>query len=83
VFENRVPRKIFGPERDDVTGKLGNLHNEELNGLYSSPNIIWVTKSIRMRGTEHVARVGERKVAYRILVEKPEENRSLGRPRRR
>jgi hypothetical protein len=58
VFENRVLRRIFGPERDEVTGEKGNLHNEELKGLYCSPNIIRVIKSMRMRWTGHVARMG-------------------------
>jgi hypothetical protein len=58
VFENRVPRRIFGPERDEVTGERRRLHNEELNDLYSSPNIIRVIKWRRMRWAGHVARVG-------------------------
>jgi hypothetical protein len=59
VFENRVLRGIFGPKRDEVTGEWRRLHNEELNDLYSSPNIIWVIKSRRMRWDGHVARMGE------------------------
>ena len=59
VFENRVLRKIFGPKRDEVTGEWRRLHNEELNDLYSSPNIVWVIKSRRMRWAGHVARMGE------------------------
>jgi len=82
VFENRVLRKIFGPRRDEVTGEWRRLHNEELNNLYSSPNIVRVIKSGRMRWAGHVARMGERGV-YRVLVGKPEGRRPLGRPRRR
>jgi len=59
VFKNRVLRKIFGPRRDEVTGELGRLHNEELNDLYSSPNIVRVIKSRRMRWAGHVACMGE------------------------
>jgi len=58
VFENMVLRRIFGPRRDDVTGEWRRLYNEELNDLYSSPNIVRVTKSRRMRWAEHVARMG-------------------------
>ena len=83
MFENRVLKKIFGPKRDEVTGEWRKLHNEELNDLYSSPNIIRVIKSRRMRWLGHVARMGERKGAYRVVVRKPEKNRPLGRPRRR
>jgi hypothetical protein len=80
VFENRVLRRIFGPKRDEVTGEWGRLHNEELNDLYSSPNIIRVIKSRRMRWTGNVARMGERRGTYRILVGRPEGRRPLGRP---
>jgi hypothetical protein len=82
VFENRVLRRIFGPKRDEVTGEWRRLRNEELNDLYSSPNIR-VIKSRRMRWEGHVARMGEKRGAYRILVERPEGRQPLGRPRRR
>jgi hypothetical protein len=83
VFENRVLRRIFGPRRDEVTGEWRRLHNEELIDLYSSPNIVRVIKSRRMRWAGHVALMGERSGAYRVLVGKPEGRRPLGRPRRR
>jgi hypothetical protein len=83
VFENRVLRRIFGPKRDEATEEWRRLHNEELNDLYSSPNIIRVIKSRRMRWAGHVARVGEKRGAYRILVGRPEGRRPLGRPRHR
>jgi hypothetical protein len=83
VFENRVLRRIFGPKRDEVTGEWRRLHNEELNDLYPSPNIIRVTKSRRMRWAGHVARMVEGRGAYRILVGRPEGRRPLGRPRRK
>jgi hypothetical protein len=82
VFENRVLRRIFGPKRDEVTGEWRKLHNEELRDLYSSPRLIRIIKSRRMRWAGHVARIGERN-AYRLLVGKPEGKRPLGRPRRR
>jgi hypothetical protein len=72
VFENRVQRRIFGPKRDKITGEWRRLHNEELNDLYSSPNIIWVIKSRRMRWAGHVARMGDGRGACRILVGRPE-----------
>jgi hypothetical protein len=83
VFENRVLRRTFGPKRDGVTGEWRRLHNEELNDLYSSPNIIRVIKSRRMKWARHVARMGERRGAYRILVGRPEGRRPLGRLMRR
>jgi hypothetical protein len=69
VFENMVLRKIFGPKRDEITGKWRRLHNEELYGLYSSPNIIRMIKSKRIRWAVHVARVGDKRCAYRFLWE--------------
>jgi hypothetical protein len=83
VFENRVLRGIFGPKRDGVTREWRRLHNEELNDLYPSPNIIRVIKSRRMRWAVHVAHMGEGRGAYRVLVGRPEGRKPLGRPRRR
>ena len=83
MFENMVLRRIFGPKRDEVTGEWRRLHNEELNGLYCSPNIVRVIKSRRMRWSGHVVRMGEERGVYRFLVWKPEGKRPLGRPRRR
>ena len=83
VFENMVLRRIFGPRREEVRGEWRRLHNEELNDLYSSPNIVWVIKSRRMRWAGHVARMGEGRGVYRVLVGKPEGKRQLGRPKRR
>jgi hypothetical protein len=83
VFENRVLRRIFGPKRDEVTGGWRKVHNEELHSLYSSPNIIRMIKSRRMRWAGHVARMGAKWNAYRILVRKPGGRRPLGRPKHR
>jgi hypothetical protein len=83
VFENRVLRKIFGPRRDEVTGDWRKLHNEELHNLYSSSNIIRKNKSRGVRRAGHVARMGEKRNAYRILVKKPKGKSSVRRPRRR
>jgi hypothetical protein len=83
VFENRVLRRIFGPKRDEVTGDWRRLHNKELYALYSSPNIIRVMKSRRLRWAGYVERMGERRGAYRALVGKPEVRRLLGRHRRK
>ena len=82
VLENRVLRRIFGHDRDEVTGEWRKLHNEELN-LYSSPKIVRAIKWRRMRWAGHTAHMGERRGVYSVLVEKPEGKRSLGRPRRR
>ncbi|KAJ4441688.1 hypothetical protein ANN_11546 [Periplaneta americana] len=83
VFENKVIRKIFGAERDEVTGEWRKLHNAELHALFSSPDIIRNIKSRRLRWAEHVARMGESRNAYRVLVGRPEGKRPLKRPRRR
>jgi hypothetical protein len=91
VFENRVLRRIFGPKkrrifgskRDEVTGEWRKMHNKKLHDLYSSPSIIRIIKSRRMRWAGHVARMGEKRNAYRLLVGKPEGKRPLGRLRRR
>jgi hypothetical protein len=83
VFENRVLRRILRLKRDEVTGEWRKLHNEELHDLYSSPNIIRIIKSRRSRWAGHVARMGEKRNAYRLLVGKPDGKRPLGRPRRR
>jgi len=83
VFENRVLRRIFGPKRDEVTGKWRKLHTEELSDLYSLPNTVRVLKSRRMRWAGHVARMGEGRGVYRVLVGKPEGKGPVGRPRRR
>jgi hypothetical protein len=83
VFENRVLRRICGPKRNELTGEWRRLHNKELYALYSSPSIIRVIKSRRLRWAGHVARMGETRGAYRALVGKPEGRRPLERPRRR
>jgi hypothetical protein len=83
VFENRVLMRIFWTKNDDVTGEYRKLHNEELNDLYFSQNIVRVIKSRIMRWAGHVARIRERRVVYRFLVGKPEDRRPLGRTRRR
>jgi len=82
MFEKRVLRRIFGPKRDEVTGEWRKLHNVELNVLYSSPNIVRVIKSRRLRWAGHVARIGEGRRVHRVLVGKPWGKRPLGRPRR-
>jgi hypothetical protein len=82
VFENRMLRRIFGPKREE-DGSWRKLHNDELHSLYSSPNIVRVIKLRRMRWTGHVARMGEGRSVYRVLVGRPEGKRPLGRPRRR
>jgi hypothetical protein len=82
VFENRVVRRTFGPKREE-DGSWRKLHNDELHSLYSSPNIVSVIKSRRMRWAGHVARMGEGRGVYRVLVGRPEGKTPLGRPRRR
>ena len=82
MFENRVLRKVFGPKRDEVTGEWRNLRNEELNDLYSLPNIMRVVKWRRMRWAGHVAHMGEDRGVHRVLVGRPEGKKPLGRPRR-
>jgi hypothetical protein len=81
VFENRVLRRICGPKRYEVRGQWRKLHNEELNDLYSLPNIVWVIKSRRTRWAWHVARMGECRGVYRVLVGETEGKRPLGGPR--
>jgi hypothetical protein len=83
TFENRVLRRIFGRKRDEATAEWRRLHKEDLNDLYSSQRIIQVIKSRTMRWAGHVARLGEKRGAYRILVGRPEGRRPLGRPRRK
>jgi hypothetical protein len=78
VFENKVLRRIFGPKRNEVTGGWRKLHNEELRYLYSSPSIIRIIKSRRMRWVRHVARMGEKRNAYKLLVVKPEGKSPIG-----
>ena len=83
MFENRVLRRVFGPKREEVTGEWRKLHNEELSDMYYSPNVFRVIKTRRMRWAGHVARMGESRVVYRVLVGKPEGKRPLGGHRRR
>jgi hypothetical protein len=83
MFENRVLRRIFGPNRDEVTGEWRKLHNEELRDLYSSPSIIILIKSRWMGWAGLVARMGEKRNAYRLLAGKPDGKIPLGRPSRR
>jgi hypothetical protein len=83
VFENRELRRIFGPKRVGMTGGWRKLHNEELHNLYSSLSIIIIIKSRRMKWVGHVARMGEKRNVYRLLVGKPEGKKPLGRPRSR
>jgi hypothetical protein len=73
-------RGIFGAKRDEVTREWRKLQNEELNGLYCSPNIVWVIKLRKVRWVGHVLCMGDRRGAYRVLVGKPEGKRPLGRP---
>jgi hypothetical protein len=83
VFENKVLRRIFGPKGDEVTGGWRKLRTEELRDLYPFPSKVRIIKSGRMRWAGHVARMGEKINAYRLLVGKPEGKRPLGKPRRR
>jgi hypothetical protein len=83
VFENRVLRRIFGTNRDEVTEESRKLHNEDVNDLYPSPNIIRMVKTRRKIWARHVAHIGERRDEYRVLVRKTEGKRPLGRPRLR
>jgi hypothetical protein len=81
VFENRVLRRIFGPKEDEVKGGWRILRNEQFHNLYSSPDITRMIKSRTMRWTGHLAYLGDKTNAYRILIRKPEGKRLLGRPR--
>jgi hypothetical protein len=83
VFENRVLRRLFGPKKDEVTGEWRKLHNELLDDLYPSHNIVWMIKSRRMKWVMHVVRMGERRGVCRFLEGKPKGKRQLGRPRRK
>jgi hypothetical protein len=83
VFENRVLKRVFGTRSDKVTGEWRKLHDEELNNLYSLPNIVRVVKCRRMREDGHVARIVGKRGVHRVLVGKPKKKRSFGRPRRR
>jgi len=82
LFDKRVQRKIFGSKRAEVTREWRKLHYEELNDLYCSPKIVREIKSRRVRWVGNLARMGEMRGVYRVLVGKPEGKRSLGRPRR-
>jgi hypothetical protein len=81
VFENQVLRRIFGPKKDEVTGEWAKLHNDELDDLYSAPNIVWVIKLKRMRWAGHAACMGEGRGMNRVLLGTPEGKILLGRPR--
>jgi hypothetical protein len=81
IYDNRVLRRMLGPKRDEVTGEWRKLHNEELNDLYCSLNIVWVIKSRRMSWAGHVAHMGEWGGIYRVLVGEPEGKRPLVRPK--
>jgi hypothetical protein len=83
VCENRVLGRIFGPKRDEATGEWRKLHNRELHKLYLTPDIFRRIKSTKMWWAGHVARMGEERNVYRVLVGKPERNSPLGRPRRK
>ena len=83
MFESGVLKIIFGPRGDEVTGEWRKPYNEELNDLYCSPITVWVMKSRRLRWAGHVACMGKRRIAYRVLVGKTEGRRPLGRPRHR
>jgi hypothetical protein len=83
LSENRVLRRIFGSRRDEVTGEWRKLHNEELNDLYCSTNIVRVIISRRMKWAVHIARMGEGRGVHRVFVEKPEGKRPIERHRRR
>jgi hypothetical protein len=82
VSDNRVLRRLFGPKREE-DGSWRKLHNDELHSLYSSPNIVKAIKSRRMWWAGHVARMGDGRGVYRVLIGRPEVKRPLGRPRRR
>jgi hypothetical protein len=82
VFENRALRRVFGSERGKVEGGWRRLHNEDLHYWYSSPNIIKVIKSGRLRRVVYVARMGKMRNAYKIFVGKPEWKRPVGRSSR-
>jgi hypothetical protein len=83
VFENRVLRRVFGPKRDEIIGRWTKLHNDERHNLYSSPSVINMITSRRMKWVGQVGRIGEKRNAYRVLVGKPEGKELLGRPKHR